>query len=38
MPLLPYQRIILAYTCWGYLYPASKQWIENAKDWINKRP
>jgi hypothetical protein len=23
---------------WSYLYPASKQFIENTKDWINKRP
>jgi hypothetical protein len=23
---------------WSYLYTASKEWIENAKDWINKRP
>jgi hypothetical protein len=23
---------------WGYLYPAPKQWIENGKDWINRKP
>ncbi len=23
---------------WSYLYPAPKQWIENAKDVINKEP
>jgi hypothetical protein len=24
--------------CWSYLYPAPKQFIENAKDWINREP
>lgn len=23
---------------WSYFYPASKERIENAKDWINKKP
>ena len=23
---------------WSYLYPALKEWIENSKDWINKKP
>jgi hypothetical protein len=22
---------------WSYLYPATEQWIENAKDWINRK-
>jgi hypothetical protein len=23
---------------WSYLYPTIPDWIENAKDWINKKP
>jgi hypothetical protein len=23
---------------WGYFYPALNSWLENAKDWINKKP
>jgi hypothetical protein len=22
---------------WSYLYPATEQWIENGKDWINRK-
>jgi hypothetical protein len=22
---------------WSYLYPATEQWIENARDWINRK-